>query len=367
MARQSSDFSVRDTIDRLLETLQELPQVRWQGPVWEPHHNVRGAQVDVEIELEVAGNTHLLLIEVKKAVYPRDVREVLWQFSHMVSDATKSRKGEVVPLLAAESISPGAKDLLKQENVGFYDTGGSLFIPARCAYVYIDRPPPRTLAKPVRALFTGKRSQVLHTLLLSPDAWFGVNELAEIAKASPATVSETLTSLERFEWMSTRGQGPSKQRRLAEPRALLDEWRNQIRAVPPRSTSRRYYVPGISADSLVDRIDQLSEAHHVEYAITQEAAAQRYAPFLSAMHRVTCRMTPGRGANDLVAALEARVVSEGANLEIIESPSPGAYMFKERVGTAWLASPIQVYLDLLRSGGRGQEMAEHLRQERIGF
>lgn len=284
-----------------------------------------------------------------------------------MSDAAKSRNGDVVPLLAAESISPGAKDLLKQQNVGFYDTGGSLFIPARGAYVYIDRPPPKTLAKPIRALFTGKRSQVLHALLLSPAAWFGVNELAEVAKASPATVSETLTSLERFEWVGTRGQGPSKERRLAEPRALLDEWRTQNCAAPPRSTSRRYYVPGTNADALVDRIDQLSEALHVEYAITQEAAAQRYAPFLSAMHRVTCRMMPGRGANDLVAALKARVVSEGANLEIIESPSPGDYMFKERVGTAWLASPVQVYLDLQRSDGRGQEMAEHLRQERIGF
>jgi hypothetical protein len=32
-----------------------------------------------------------------------------------------------------------------------------------------------------------------------------------------------------------------------------------------------------------------------------------------------------------------------------------------------LASPIQVYLDLLRGEGRAKEMADHLRQEQIGF
>lgn len=42
----------------------------------------------------------------------------------------------------------------------------------------------------------------------------------------------------------------------------------------------------------------------------------------------------------------------------------GAALFKERVGSAWLASPIQV---LLIGGERAQEMAEHLRRERIAY
>lgn len=40
---------------------------------------------------------------------------------------------------------------------------------------------------------------------------------------------------------------------------------------------------------------------------------------------------------------------------------------REQVRSIWLASPIQVYLDLLGSEGRAKEMAEHLRKERIGF
>jgi len=42
-------------------------------------------------------------------------------------------------------------------------------------------------------------------------------------------------------------------------------------------------------------------------------------------------------------------------------------LFRARIGDAWLAGPVQVYLDLLRGEGRAKEMAEHLRKERLGF
>jgi hypothetical protein len=68
-----------------------------------------------------------------------------------------------------------------------------------------------------------------------------------------------------------------------------------------------------------------------------------------------------------MAVLEARVVNEGANLGVIESRSMGELLFRQKIEGVWVASPIQVYLDLLRSEGRAKEMAEHLRRERIGF
>ena len=75
----------------------------------------------------------------------------------------------------------------------------------------------------------------------------------------------------------------------------------------------------------------------------------------------------GRAADAAISELDARVVTEGGNFTIIETRSPGEFLFKERVGSVWLANPIKVYLDLLRSEGRAQEMAEHLRRKRIGF
>jgi hypothetical protein len=100
---------------------------------------------------------------------------------------------------------------------------------------------------------------------------------------------------------------------------------------------------------------------------THEAAAQRYAPFLSGISQVRCRVQTGIAADVAIGELGERVVNERANLGIIEAQSPGELLFRQEVGGVWLASPIQVYLALLRGEGRAKEMAEHLRRERIGF
>lgn len=82
---------------------------------------------------------------------------------------------------------------------------------------------------------------------------------------------------------------------------------------------------------------------------------------------MTFRLASSRYANELYAELEARTVDEGANLEVIEMSPSSELLFRERVGSVWMANPVQVYVDLLRGGGDNKEMAEHLRRERIGF
>jgi hypothetical protein len=353
----------QDTVQKLVDALQKLPEVHTDTPVSQPSHY--GRKVDAEVDFTTGNQRHVLLIEVKKEVYPRDVHQILWQMKRSAeaaqrSDPTKS----IVPLLAAQSISDGAKDLLKEEKVGYFDTGGSLFIPANGAYFYIEKPPPKTLTKSIRALFKGKSSQVLRALLHRRDSWFGVKELADLAHVSPATASETLTELERLDWATSKGQGPSKERRLSEPTALLDEWTKQVLATS--QPVRRYYVPATPINELPARLEAACEPAGVEYAITQEAAAQVYAPFLSTISRVACWMPPGQAAEAALSRLQARVVTEGANLLVIETKSQGEFLFKERHESVWLANPVQVYLDLLRSSGRAREAAEHLRREKIG-
>ena len=106
-----------------------------------------------------AASSVSLLVEAKRTVYPRDVREVLWQIRRYNDlAASESANEQRLPLIVAELISPGAKELLREEQVGYFDSGGSLFIPARGAYVYIEKPPPKPLAKALRSLFFGRRT-----------------------------------------------------------------------------------------------------------------------------------------------------------------------------------------------------------------
>ena len=353
----------RVLIEQFLESLRGLPGVRAEPDALDSAAEIADRGFDAKVDLSVAGKSLVLLLEIKKAVYPRDVRQLLWQLKALnlgqyVADAQS--------LLLAESISPGAKELLRAEHVGYYDSGGSLFLSAPGAYIYIDKPPPKPLEKSVRSLFSGRRAQVLHALLVHHEDWFGLTEVAEQAHVAPSTASDVLTELDKFDWLVSRGQGPGKERHLREPGALLDAWGKQV-ASSRSPALRRYYVPGLKADALIERLGQVFDAHRVDYAVSYEAAAQRYAPFLSGISQVRTWMLPGSAADAAIAELDARVVSEGANLAVIETKSAGELLFRQQVGGVWLASPIQIYLDLLRGEGRAKEMAEHLRREKIGF
>ncbi len=353
--------SERALIDQFLAALRSLPEVQAElKSAGAPEH-------DAQLALDVAGKLIHALVELRKAVYPRDVRQLVWRIRDLARQHPAGDSGgEPLAILVAESISPGAKELLRAERVGYYDSGGSLYLPARGAYLYVDRPPPKSLSRSMRSLFTGRRAQVLHGLLVRHQDWFGVKDLAEQTLVSPATASQVLTEMERFDWLESRGQGPSKQRHLREPAALLDAWAKQLGSIR-QPALRRYFVPAMKPDGLMERLGQVCEAHSVDYAVSFEAAAQRYAPFLSAVSQVRCRLLAGSGGDAAIADLGARVVSEGANLAVIEAKSAGDLLFRERVGGVWLASPVQVYLDLLRGEGRSKEMAEHLRRERIAF
>ncbi len=361
-------FSVTEQqlVRQFIEALELLPMVQVAPEAENKRGSTGDHDYDAKIEVQIAGRPLTLRIETKKAVYPRDVRQVIWRIREARHNQPHGRSKRPLSLLVAESISVGAKELLKEENIGYFDSGGSMYLPAPGAYVYIDKPPPKTLAKSVRSLFSGRRAQVLHAMLMQHDDWFGVKELALRANVSPATTSQLLAELERFDWIAVRGQGPNKQRHLREPAALLDAWVKQL-ATTRTPSFRRYYVPDAPAEQLVSRIGQTFDAHDAEYAISHEAAAQRYAPYLSHISQVRARVLVGSSADKAIGDLDAREVSEGANLAIIEAMSPGEMLFRARVDGIWLASPVQVYLDLLRGEGRSREMAEHLRRTRIGF
>lgn len=324
-------------------------------------------EVDAILQIEMNGKPLTLLIETKREVFPRDAREAIWQLRRL-QEALHDAEGtdSSLPILASRSISDGAKEFLRSENISYFEEGGSLFLANPDVYILLDKPPSRKTARTQRSLFSGRRAQVLLALLQEPESWRSVNELAEKVFVSPATVSQVLVELERREWVSTRGTGPRKERKLQQPTALLDAWKKQI-IDAPKPQLRRFFVPSLKADELLLRINQICEAHNIAYAITGEWAAQIYTPFLSSVSQVRLRFPEDQPISTLISELKAREVGEGSNLIFVETASYGNFLCRERERGVWLANPIIVYLDLLQSDGRAKEMAEHLRLERIHF
>lgn len=323
--------------------------------------------INARIVLQVGEQTITLLIAVKNIVYPRDVQQILWRTRNLMPEwveATKKRKEML--FLVAQLISPGAREMLRDERVGYYDSSGSVYLSANGIYVYIDKPAMKSLTNFNRFLYRGRRAQVLHTLLMWDREWFGVKELSHRSKVSHATASQVLKELEKFDWVVSRGRGPRKERHLQKPSNLLDAWVDQLPTMRPLSL-KRYFVPLVRVDGLMEKLAHACTLSKIKYAVTHEAAAQLYAPFLTNVFQVRCWIEDGSATDGVLDSLDARRVDRGSNLVINEIISPGKFLFNEFVNDIRLASPVQVYLDLMRSGGRSREMAANLRKEKIGF
>ena len=352
----------RELLDGLIDAIGALPDGHAEIDEREVPIGPHG-RVDALIDARIGAQELQLLVEAKREGFPRDVRETVWQLRNHLAHMPSADR-EILPFFIARAISPGARNILREERVGFYDLGGSLYIPARHAFVYVDRPVPKKNARIFVSLFQGQKARVVQAVFDRRSDWLSVKELAESTEVSPATVSATLGELERREWIDVEGAGPSKLRRLRSAKALVDAWSSYVAdQKPPKLT--RYYVPGSNALELAQQLDLACRDADAAYAVTAEAAAQLYAPYLSSISQVKCRIEPGRRQEEALERLNARPVSEGWNLGLLETRARGDVTVAESIENVRLASPLQVYLDLLQGSGRSREMAAHLRSERL--
>lgn len=324
-------------------------------------------KIDILVDTEIGGKPMLLLVEVRQEAFPRDVREAVWQLETYAKKLTETEKRHIQPFLIAEAISPGAREILRERDVGYFDKSGSLYVPAPGAFVFVDRPQPKRKRRATGAVFYGRKSQVLMTVFERRKEWLSVKEVSDASGVSPPTVSQTLSDLERREWMESQGSGPAKVRRLSDARAVVDAWVRYVSEQKPPKI-RRYYVPASGQERLVRYVAEAYDVHAVKYAITGEAAAQIYSPYLTNVSQVICRVQSGASLELALEMMDARPAQEGWNVGLYEVKASEGFCSIQELDRVNLAHPLQVYLDLLALGtGRSKDMAEHFRHEKLGL
>jgi hypothetical protein len=335
-----------------------------------PHADPRG--LDAVVTASLSGHTFTLLLEVKRTVFPRDVYQMLHQLDYVkntIHQPFHEVEGTVLPVLVAESISQGAQDILKRENVAFFDSGGSMFLSHDGTYIDFIRPPPAAQTRLVRNLYSGARARVLTALLLEREHWFSVTEVVDKAQVSLGTASETLKAMEDLEWVRVEGSGPNKTRRVLNPGEILDSWGNHAKGAAKYRRVRRYYVPYLGSEDLARHLDHHLVRNDIMYAFTGEYAAQHYTPYLTQVSQIRARLVWDANAEHAMRELDARAVAEGANFAVLEVPSPADLLYREHhdPDSYWFANPIQIYLDLLGTEGRAKDMAKFFREQLILF
>ena len=319
------------------------------------------SQLDLLAKVALPGGKQMpLAIELISEGYPRDMHQALWQLRCYASSSQAARSAK--PFVVARKLSPGARDTLRAEGINYFDSSGTLFFQDGSWLIDIERESKDKRARKPAALFTGAREQVIHALLhrhrVAGNDWVSGAELATLAGTSAYTVSLTMQELERHEWVETQGAGPLTRRRLRDAGALLDAWgeawnrRNDARS--------RWYIysrPGHLLDALLPKL-----AIREQWAFTGTAAANTFAPLLTAVDQAVAIVPPGE-ASEWAKEIGLEQADKGSNVTLVER-SGASLMFldehPEREGSRF-ASPFIQYLDLLDGRGRNKELAAHLR------
>lgn len=352
-----SEFE-RQMLDALVETLAEA--FGPEASVLDASHKLHG--VDGMVEIKASGKTLQVLVEVKREVYPRDLRNAVYQL-HRGMDETRHRHEAIIGLLAAGVLSPGAKQELREQNIASFELGGSLYLKHDGWLINIEKPSHRTKKNTQGIdLFTEARESVIHVLLMNSHGWLTGKELAEQAKTSPYTCSLVLQELTLREWVESTGGGPSKRRMLTRPGKLLDAWSEQWQERKEKKSKWYTFVenPKDMLAHLAERIDR----QKVDYpwAFTGAAAANVYAPLLTSTEGAEI-IVPKGYAERMADVLGLKPVSKGANVTLIErEPASLLYRYMHLDHPIFFASPYILYLDLLDGRGRNKELAEHIRE-----
>lgn len=314
-------------------------------------HAARSA-IDLLVHLTAFGQRHRLAAAVIPSGQPRHVRAALLS----LQDHVRRQPDPMTPILIAPYLSSQAQDLCRRYDVAYLDLEGN----ARLAFgtFFLSR---QSAAKPpverraLRSLFKPKSAQVLKIMLRKPSLAWRVAPLAQAAGVSLGLVSNVRTALLDREWAGLSGDGMY----LNAPDTLLDAWR---RAYEPPMGSRHAYYTALHGRAFDVALRGQPSARSGHIALASFSAAQWLAPF--GRTGTQYFYADAAGAEFLRTSLKLSTAGKGENVMVTVLDDPG--LFRDTVQPApgvVCTSPVQTYLDLAASGERGQEAADHLRQE----
>ena len=179
--------------------------------------------------------------------------------------------------------------------------------------------------------------------------------MAEEAEVSLGQVSNVKSLLENREWLKSSAAGLL----LKDPESLLSEWSGNYSS--RKNVPRNYYTLKSIAEMEAD-LPKTCEAEGTAYALTGFSGAARYAPAVR-YQRVMAYVS--RDVESIAKLLSLKEVDSGANVALFTSYDEGVLYGTRQIDGICIASPVQVYLDLLGVKGRGEEAAKAILVEVI--
>jgi len=271
-----------------------------------------------------------------------------------------SDKADLAPVLLARYLSPDRQRKCKDEGVNFIDLSGNVFIDYGNLYIervgFPNRFPERRKG---RGPFSDKASLILRKLIAENDKIWGIRELAGAIDLDPGFVSRIAKELEKRNYVVRL----NSKIRIRNAKAILDDWVHEYNYKKNRAI-KSFSLAG-NAWEIIKELGQLKIPDNVNYALSLHAGANlisRHAVFES----VHIYVQNQKVADYFIKQLKLRLVDQGENVAFLfPYYKHSAFYDKQKFKGLWLASDIQLYLDLYNYPIRGLEQAEHLYEKRF--
>ena len=107
----------------------------------------------------------------------------------------------------------------------------------------------------------------------------------------------------------------------------------------------------------------------VEHALTLGSGARLVAPYGTDAERAWVLVPAGAAGRleGMARASDLLPVEEGEAVTFLITRERSPLLFRRQVQGFWVASDVQLYLDLWAWPQRGKDQARHLRAERLGY
>jgi len=347
-------------LEKVSQTLSALPDVELCSVV--PEAFSRDTGVEYQFRVKVHGRAVLLLAQIKKGGYPRDVRAAAWRLNML-----QKVSGQIptIPMLISPVLSETSRSFLQEQNLAYCDANGSVYLKLPWAMILIDRPRQEAEKRLTRNLFRGASAQVLHLLLTDPERPWQVLEVANRAGVAQSTAHQVLSTLEKELILESTGKGPNLVRRLCDPGALLTSWAEAHSLAV--YNQRSYYRWTQSPAQLRSLVTKELDLRQIPNALTLTSGAELSAPHTTGVDQLSILLAQSTPIDEVAATLELKPVTDGANITFLLTKEKAPYMFRRLIDDVWVATDIQLYLDLYSLPARGREQAAHLRRERLSF
>ena len=254
-------------------------------------------------------------------------------------------------------IPPGLQKAAEEMSVSYLDVQGYGRV-VQPGFFYFASPSWRhgPLIPQRRSPFAPKASRIVRGLLAQPRKEWKLSELANLVDLDPGNAHKVLGALVDEGLVDRHSGGYS----VGDPGTLLEAWADRNR--PPREQVR-LSVP----DDLSSAVRRSSNIANLEVALSGELAAEILISYLPAHSAILYVFSAAEFEEVRLSEQRQIPAALGSRFIWVWLADEGVKHFGSEVEGLRLVSPHQLYVDLLRSKGRGREVAEEIRRRLLEF